>query len=205
MGKHLIKATVTTLTGPSFKMAVLLDLMERYPDKFLPGTDYVASFGIHDDFPGYKPLDGTPLSPNNIREGSGDRVAPPGKGTGGDRGGCHKTEMTHSEQVTDTSSLNMFFNDELFTQMVLGSNFFRVAGLESIFSPPPLCRHDPDVGMTTVTKPWMPNQVSMTMDIVDTSTQPADKVLVTSAPSWTISAFAVFILVTLGLVIGLVY
>ena len=27
--KDLIKNTVTTLTGPSFKMAVLLDLMER--------------------------------------------------------------------------------------------------------------------------------------------------------------------------------
>ena len=31
--KHLISKTVTTLTGPSHKMAVLLDLMERYPDR----------------------------------------------------------------------------------------------------------------------------------------------------------------------------
>ena len=42
--------------------------------------------------------------------------------------------------VTDTSSLNMFYNDELFSMMVLGTNFFRVASLESTFAAPPLCR-----------------------------------------------------------------
>ena len=38
----------------------------------------------------------------------------------------------------------MFYNDELFSSMVLGTNFFRVAGLEAKFAAPPLCRHDPD-------------------------------------------------------------
>jgi len=160
--KGMIKSTVTTLTGPSYKMAVLLDLMERYPDKFLPGTDYVASFGIHDDFPGYTPLAGTPASPAHVLEGTGDRATAasikgaPGGELSHDRGGCHKTEMTHSEQITDTSSLNMFYNDELFTSMVLGTNFFRVAGLESTFAAPPLCRHDPDAPASTQTKGWTP-------------------------------------------------
>ena len=87
-------------------MAVLLDLMQRYPDKFIPGTDYVASFGIHDDFPGYEPIDGSARSPAHVIEGAGDRpdplAAPHAKSYdryGYDRGGCHKTEMTHAEQA----------------------------------------------------------------------------------------------------------
>ena len=93
-------------------------------------------------------------------EGDGDRATPASpKGTGDfthDRGGCHKTEMTHSEQITDTSSLNMFYNDELFSSMVLGTNFFRVAGLESKFAAPPLCRHDPTEPQATQTDGWTP-------------------------------------------------
>ena len=160
--KNLISKTVTTLTGPSHKMAVLLDLMERYPDKFLPGTDYVASFGTHDDFPGYTPLTGTPNNPTHKREDAltdrvtGDGSAAPDLGLDHDRGGCHKTEMTHSEQITDTSSLNMFFNDELFSAMVLGTNFFRVAGLATQFAAPPLCRNDPDTPLPTATVGWKP-------------------------------------------------
>jgi len=172
----LISKTVTTLTGPSHKMAVLLDLMERYPDRFLPGTDYVASFGTHDDFPGYTPPhggvgfapEGAPKSPHHIREGLDDRAAEdavasaqsPDRGVAHDRGGCHKTEMTHSEQVTDTSSLNMFFNDELFSKMVLGENFFRVAGLASRFAAPPLCRSDPSTPRPTTTAGWKPNVIA---------------------------------------------
>jgi hypothetical protein len=151
-------------------MAVLLDLMERYPDKFVPGTDYVASFGVHDDFPGYTPIDGSPASPYHVVEGVGDRAGLPSKVGGGapehDRGGCHKTEMTHSEQITDTSSLNMFYNDELFSSMVLGTNFFRVSGLESTFKAPPLCRHDPNTPAATQTVGWTP-----AMAAVGTSSQ----------------------------------
>jgi len=68
--------------------------------------------------------------------------------------------MTHSEQITDTSSLNMFYNDELFTNMVLGTNFFRVASLETTFAAPPLCRHDPDTPTQTTTVGWKPGDAA---------------------------------------------
>ena len=48
----------------------------------------------------------------------------------------------HSEQVADTSSLNMFFDDEVFSNVVLGDNFFRVAGILTTFAAPPICRDD---------------------------------------------------------------
>ena len=119
--KHSISSTYTTLTGPSFKMAVLISLLHKYPERAITGTDYVASFGTHDQFPGYNPLNGAPLSPE---------------------AGCHKTEQTHAEQLTDTSSLNMFFDDETFAAVVLGGNFFKVAGISTTFAPPPICRDD---------------------------------------------------------------
>ena len=185
-------------------MAVLLDLMQRYPDKFIPGTDYVASFGLHDDFPGYEPIDGSPRSTPTTLEGVGDRVIPGVKGYGNDRGGCHKTEMTHSEQITDTSSLNMFYNDELFTQMVLGANFFRVAGLETKFAPPPLCRHDPDKAMSTATVPWKPTTAMAVMETKEAKAQPSVYTLQAS-PSWSATAFVVAVAVASGLIVGLVY
>lgn len=218
--KGLIRATVTTLTGPSHKMAVLLDLMQRYPDKFIPGTDYVASFGLHDDFPGYTPLTGAPLSTAETLEGAGDRPTPglaplkPGAAHNHDRGGCHKTEMTHSEQITDTSSLNMFFNDELFTQMVLGANFFRVAGLETKFAPPPLCRHDPEKATATATVGWTPaaagvavaaTPVVTTAAVAQPAAQPASNVLVLSAPSGSATSFFLAVASAAGLAVGLVY
>jgi len=116
-----IKGTMTTLTGPSYKMAVLLTLLHAYPERAITGTDYVASFGTHEEYPGFTPLTGAPLSP---------------------AAGCKKTEQSHAEQLTDTSSLNMFFDDETFAAVVLGGNFFRVAGISTTFAPPPLCRHD---------------------------------------------------------------
>lgn len=119
--KSTIRDTFTTLTGPSYKMAVLLKLLHQYPERALTGTDYVASFGIHSEYPGYTPRTGEPLSPAI---------------------GCHKTEMSHSEQLTDTSSLNMFWDDETFSAIVLGGNFFRVAGIATTFAPPPICRAD---------------------------------------------------------------
>ena len=36
----------------------------------------------------------------------------------------------------------MFFDDEAFEAVVLGGNFFRVAGLSTTFAPPPICRDD---------------------------------------------------------------
>ena len=79
------------IRGPSYKMAVLLSLLHRFPERAITGTDYVASYGMHSAFPGYTPLTGAPLSPLT---------------------GCHKDEPSHSQQVTDTSSINMFFDDE---------------------------------------------------------------------------------------------
>ena len=182
--KDSIKLTVTTLTGPTYKMAVLLNLMSAYPDRFLPGTDYVASFGVHDDFPGYTPSNGEPLSPKTAIQD-----------------GCRKTEMTHSQQITDTSSLNMFFNDELFTSVVLGHNFFKVANLETQFAPPPLCRHDPAKAAPTATVGWRPSAttavelasatpaaLSTLIDYVSRVPAPASALpggaLQTTAPSW---------------------
>jgi len=119
--KPLIQNTFTTLTGPSYKMAVLIKLLHQYPERALTGTDYVASYGMHTDYPGYTPRTGAPLSPLT---------------------GCHKTEQSHAEQLTDTSSLNMFWDDETFSAIVLGGNFFRVAGIATTFAPPPICRAD---------------------------------------------------------------
>ena len=63
----------------------------------------------------------------------------------------------HSEQVADTSSLNMFFDDEAFAAVVLGGNFFRVAGISTTFAAPPICRDDhvpvPDGGASTQPTP----------------------------------------------------
>lgn len=201
-------------------MAVLLDLMQRYPDKFLPGTDYVASFGVHDDFPGYTPIDGSPLSTPQTLEGAGDRVIPGTKGYGDDRGGCHKTEMTHSEQITDTSSLNMFFNDQLFTSMVLGTNFFRVAGLETKFQPPPLCRHDPVTPEPTSTVGWTPTRATVIEQVSNqaaavpvlnaiarapTSSMPSSAESAANSPSsWNVIAIAVGVAAAMGL-LGLMY
>ena len=67
---------MTSLTGPSYKMAVLLELLHQYPERPITGTDYVASFGMHNDYPGYTPRTGAPLSPLT---------------------GCHKTEQSHAE------------------------------------------------------------------------------------------------------------
>jgi len=116
-----VAPTITTLTGPTYKLAVLLSLLHAYPERAITGTDYVASFGTHDAFPGYTPLSGAPLSPE---------------------AGCHKTELSHAQQLSDTSSLNAFFDDEAFSAIVLGGNFFRVAGISTTFAPPPLCRAD---------------------------------------------------------------
>ena len=39
-------------------MAVLLSLLHKYPERAITGTDYVASYGMQKDFPGYNPLNG---------------------------------------------------------------------------------------------------------------------------------------------------
>lgn len=83
-----------------------------------------------DDFPVYTPIDGAPVSPTNVREGAGGWVTPTAPDTdwAHDRGGGHKTEMTHSEQITDSSSLNMSFDDHLFHLHGTRSQFLPAGG-----------------------------------------------------------------------------
>ena len=147
--KPNIKGTMTTLTGPSYNMAVLLDLLHKYPERPITGTDYVASFGTHAEYPGFTPRTGAPLSPMT---------------------GCHKTEQSHAEQLTDTSSLNMFFDDELFAAAVLGGNFFRIAHLSTKFAPPPLCRAD---GVPTSAESSIPNPPTLSGPISTVALGPA--------------------------------
>jgi len=99
----------------------------------------------------------------------------------------------------------MFYNDELFTQMVLGSNFFRVAGLETKFAPPPLCRHDPDKPSATVTEGWKPNVAITTPTIMEGAPQPPQPNMFTVVPTWNASAFFVAVGCVSGLVVALAY
>ena len=50
-----------------------------------------------------------------------------------------KDKKNHARQVTDTSSINMFLNDEAFQKIVLGGNYFRINRLLETFTPPPVC------------------------------------------------------------------
>jgi len=52
--------------------------------------------------------------------------------------GCMKDKKNHARQQTDTSTINMFFNDEAFKKIVLGENYFRINRLTD-FTPPPVC------------------------------------------------------------------
>jgi len=99
-----------SISGPSHSMAVYLELFHEFPDRFLTGTDFVASYGPKADYPGT-------LNKN----------------------GCVKDVPNHARQLTDTSSINMFFQDEAFRKIVLGENFFRLTGLSDIYAAPPVC------------------------------------------------------------------
>jgi len=117
-GKEQIAASVSDdLTGPNYKLVLLLDLIHRYPSRFLTGTDFVASYGEPEDYPGYDPLTGLPLH------------GP----------GCKKDPANHAFQLTDTSAMNMFLEEEAFRRVVLGQNYFEIMGLNGVYQPPPLC------------------------------------------------------------------
>ena len=53
--------------------------------------------------------------------------------------GCMKDEANHARQVTDTSSINIFLDDESFRKIVLGENYFRLTGLDSEYQAPYVC------------------------------------------------------------------
>ena len=103
-----------TLTGPTYAFTVYLDLFQKFPDRFLTGTDFVSSMGEPEDYPGMKQFKEVPT-------------------------GCMKDEANHRRQVTDTSAVNIFFDDDTFKKIVLGENFFKLTGLDKQFKAPDVC------------------------------------------------------------------
>jgi hypothetical protein len=54
-------------------------------------------------------------------------------------GGCMKDEANHRRQVTDTSAVNIFFDNDVFRKVVLGENYFKLTGLDTEFVAPKVC------------------------------------------------------------------
>ena len=102
------------LTGPTYAFVLFLDLIEKFPDRFLPGTDFVSSMGEPELYPGLKQFKYPPS-------------------------GCMKDEANHRRQVTDTSAINIFFKDDVFKKVVLGENYFKLTGLDQQFAAPEVC------------------------------------------------------------------
>ena len=102
------------LTGPTYAFTIYLDLFKKFPDRFLTGTDFVSSMGEPEDFPGMKRFKEVPT-------------------------GCMKDEANHRRQVTDTSAVNIFFDDDTFKKVVLGENYFKLTGLDKQFAAPDVC------------------------------------------------------------------
>ena len=96
-------------------MAIYLEMFHDWDTRFVTGTDFVSSLGPGNEYPGLK-----------LREG---KVA----------NGCMKDKANHARQVTDTSTPNMFLNDEAFRKIVLGENYFRINRLQDTFKTPPVC------------------------------------------------------------------
>ena len=115
-----IKSTVHStgsdkkLKGPTYAFVIYLDLIEMFPDKFITGTDFVASMADPDHYPGLEQFVESPK-------------------------GCIKTETNYNRQVTDTSAINVFFSDNAFRKIVLGENYFKLTGLDSEFVAPEMC------------------------------------------------------------------
>ena len=102
------------MSGPTHAFVVYLNLIEKYPERFLTGTDFVSSVAGPELYPGLKKYNKNPT-------------------------GCIKDEANYRRQVTDTSAINIFFKDDLFRKVVLGENFFRLIGLEYTFVAPKMC------------------------------------------------------------------
>ncbi len=78
------------------------------------GTDFVSSTGEPSKYPGLRAYK-NPAS------------------------GCMKDEANHARQVTDTSSINIFLDDEAFRRIVLGENYFRLTGMDDTYQAPYVC------------------------------------------------------------------
>ena len=113
---HIVHASGSfkTLSGPTYAFVIYLELMKKFPDRFLTGTDFVSSMGTPEEYPGLQSFKDPPS-------------------------GCMKDQVNHRRQVTDTSAINIFFNDEVFQKVVLGENYFKLTGLDSEFAPPKMC------------------------------------------------------------------
>jgi len=113
------------IDGPTHAMAIYYVLIDKYDTRFLTGTDFVSSMGPPGKWPGLSQFKSPPT-------------------------GCMKDAANHARQLTDTSSINMFLDDEAFRNIVLGGNFFRLTGLDAVYQPPAVCR-PPAAGNSTVT------------------------------------------------------
>ena len=115
-----IKSTVHTtgskekLTGPTHAFVIYLLLIEKFPERFITGTDFVASMADGNNYPGLEQFNKSPF-------------------------GCLKNEAIYNRQVTDTSAINLFFSDNAFRKIVLGENYFKLTGLDSEFVAPDMC------------------------------------------------------------------
>ena len=103
-----------TLQGPTYAFVVYLELIKKFPDRFLTGTDFVSSMGDPKEYPGLKQFKYPPS-------------------------GCMKDEENHRRQVTDTSAVNIFFDNTVFRKVVLGENYFKLTGLDKDFKAPQVC------------------------------------------------------------------
>ena len=74
-GKVHSTGSATKLNGPTHAFVIYLELMEKYPDRFLTGTDFVSSMGEPMKYPGMKTFKHPPS-------------------------GCMKDEANHRRQVT---------------------------------------------------------------------------------------------------------
>ena len=113
------------LNGPTHAFAMYLDAFEKFPERFITGTDFVSSMGEPNDFPGMKKFKYPPS-------------------------GCMKDEANHRRQVTDTSSINVFLSDNAFRKIVLDENYFKMTGLDSEFEAPKVCQTKSQEDLTNI-------------------------------------------------------
>jgi hypothetical protein len=111
------------INGPTVDFAIYHGLIQNYSTRFLTGTDFVASYGSKETHPGLKAFKPVPT-------------------------GCMKDPNNHARQLADTSSINLFLDEEAFRRIVLGGNFFRLTGLDSKYTPPPVCSLPPKKSTT---------------------------------------------------------
>ena len=102
------------LTGPTHTSVVYSKLIEHYTEKWMTGADFEYPMSPPEEYPGLQRFKEKPT-------------------------GCMKDEANHARQVTDTSAINIFFNDEVFKKVVLGENYFKLTGLSQQFVAPEVC------------------------------------------------------------------